>query len=183
MAVDGGNANGEAPVAHAVEGDGPDVERSTDPEMLHQFRPSGMFYAHVGPAEVVDGVPVIAVQGLYDICIRNRARAHTRRLHARYEALPGFVDVLAEHGSPSHAGDQVAEVHGDPFFGNQGPYIRGHVVLQRSYPVPGALAPLPPFGVHQRLVVSRAGYRDLRGGSQLVLPPVAELAECEAGGR
>ena len=34
MAVDGGNANGEAPVAHAVGGDGPDVELSTDPEML-----------------------------------------------------------------------------------------------------------------------------------------------------
>jgi len=33
MAVDGGNANGEAHVAHAVAGDGPDVDRSTDPEM------------------------------------------------------------------------------------------------------------------------------------------------------
>jgi len=33
MAVDGGNANGEAHVAHAVAGDGADVDRSTDPEM------------------------------------------------------------------------------------------------------------------------------------------------------
>ena len=33
MAVDGGNANGEAHVAHAVAGDGPEVYRSTDPEM------------------------------------------------------------------------------------------------------------------------------------------------------
>ena len=33
MAVDGGNANGEAHGAHAVAGDGPDVDRSTDPEM------------------------------------------------------------------------------------------------------------------------------------------------------
>jgi len=33
MAVDGGNANGEAHVAHAVAGDGPDVDWSTDPEM------------------------------------------------------------------------------------------------------------------------------------------------------
>jgi len=34
MAVDGGNATGEAHVAHAVAGDGPDVDRSTDPEMV-----------------------------------------------------------------------------------------------------------------------------------------------------
>ena len=33
LAVDGGNANGEAHVAHAVAGDGPDVELSTEPEM------------------------------------------------------------------------------------------------------------------------------------------------------
>jgi len=33
MAVDGGNANGEAHVAHAVAGDGPNVDRSTYPEM------------------------------------------------------------------------------------------------------------------------------------------------------
>jgi len=81
MAVDGGNANGEAHVAHAVAGDGPNVDRSTDPEMLRQFRPSGLFYAHVGPTEVVDGIPVIADQSLYDACVRNRARAHTRRIH------------------------------------------------------------------------------------------------------
>jgi len=65
MAVDGGNAIGEAPLAHAVGDDGPDVERSTDLEMLRQFRPSGAFYARSGPTEVVDGVPVIADQGLY----------------------------------------------------------------------------------------------------------------------
>jgi len=33
MAMGGGNANGEAHVAHAVAGDGPDVNRSTNPEM------------------------------------------------------------------------------------------------------------------------------------------------------
>jgi len=33
MAVDGGNANGEAHMAHAVAGDGPDVDRSTDSEI------------------------------------------------------------------------------------------------------------------------------------------------------
>jgi len=180
MAVDGGNANGEAHVAHAVAGDGPDVERSTVPEMLRQFRLSGMFCAHVGPTEVIDRVPVITDQGLYDICIRNRACAHTRRLHARYEALPGFVAVLAEPGVPSHAGDRVAEVHGDPFFGNQGPkrlYIRIHVVLQRSHSVPSALAPKSPLGVHQRFVVPREGDPDFRGGGQLVLLLVAKLDE------
>jgi len=93
MAVDGGNANGEAHVAHAVAEDGSNLDRSTDTEMLRQFWPSSMFKAINGPIEVVDGVLVIADQGLYDICIRNRAREHTRRLHAPYEALPGFVDV------------------------------------------------------------------------------------------
>jgi len=129
MAVDGGNANGEAHVTHAVSGDGPDVDRSTDPEMLCQFRPSGFFYAHVGPNEVLDGIPVIADQSLYDVCVRNRARAHTRRIHARCEALPGFIDVLADPGTPSHAVDRVAEVHGDPFFGNQGPQRRIYEVM------------------------------------------------------
>jgi len=52
MAVDGGHANGEAPVPHVAGGDEPNVERSTDPEVLRQFRPSGMFYAHVSPTEV-----------------------------------------------------------------------------------------------------------------------------------
>jgi len=145
MAVYGGNANGEAPVAHAVGGNRPDVERSTDPEMLRQFRPSGMFYAHDSPTEVVDGVPVIADQGLYDLCIRNRARAHTRRLHARYEALPGFVDVLAEYGSPSHAGDRVTEVQGDPFFKNQGPQRRIYEVMSFSNEAIRYQVPLHPF--------------------------------------
>jgi len=63
MAVDGDHADGEAPVPHAAGGDEPNVERSTDPEVLRQFRPSGMFYAHVGPTEVVEGVPVIADHG------------------------------------------------------------------------------------------------------------------------
>jgi len=38
MAVDGGNANGGAHTAHAVAGDGPDVDRSTDPEMYVNLR-------------------------------------------------------------------------------------------------------------------------------------------------
>jgi len=145
MAVDDGNANGEALVAHAVEGDGPDVERSTDPEILRQFKPSGIFNAHIGPTEVVDGVPVVADQGLYDIYIRNRARAHIRRLHARYEALPGFVDVLAEHGAPSHAGDRVAEAHGDPFFGNQRPQRRIYEVMSFCNEDIWYQVPLHPF--------------------------------------
>jgi len=104
MAVDDGNANGEAPVAHAVEGDGPDVERSTVPEMLRQNRPSGMFYAHISPTEVVDGVPVIADQGLYDICIRNRARAHSRSLHARYEPCRALSTCWPNTARPAMLG-------------------------------------------------------------------------------
>jgi len=124
MAVDGGHTNGKTPVPQVAGGDEPNVERSTDPEVLRQLRPSAMFCAHVGPTEGVDGVPVITDHGHYEICIRNRARAHTRRVHGRYEALPGCVDVLADHIAPTHAGDRVAEVHGDPYFENQGPQRR-----------------------------------------------------------
>jgi len=46
-----------------------------------QPQPRGSFYAHVGPTEVVVGIPVIADQRLYDICVRNRTRAHTRRIY------------------------------------------------------------------------------------------------------
>jgi len=160
MAVDGGKANGEAPVAHTVGGDGPNVERSTNPKILRQFRPSGILYAHVGPTEVVDRVPVIADQGLYDICIRNRARAHTRRLQPRYEALPGFVDVLAEHGLPCHAVDRVAEVYGDPFFGNQGPQRRIYEVMSFCNEVIRYQVPLHLFHV---LVYTNALLFPVRG--------------------
>ena len=121
------------------------MERSTDLEVLRQFMPSGMFYAHVGPTEVVDVVPVIADHCLHEICIRNRARAHTWRLHGSYEALPSFVDVLAEHGAPTHAGDRVAEVHGDPFFGNQGPQRRIYKVMSFCNEVIWYQVPLHPF--------------------------------------
>jgi len=164
MAVDGGNANGEAHMAHDVEGDGPDVERSTSPEMLRQVRPSGMFYVHVGPTEVVDGVAVIADQDLYDICIRNRARAHTRRLHARYEALPGFVDVLAEPGAPSHAGERVAEVHGDPFSGIQGPQRRIYEFMSFCNEVIRYQVPLHAF---YRLVYTKDLLFPVRGTETL----------------
>jgi len=48
MAVDGGNANGKVHMAHAVAGEGPNIDRSTDPEMLGEFQASGSYYAHVG---------------------------------------------------------------------------------------------------------------------------------------
>jgi len=87
MAVDGGNANGEARVAHAIVGDGPNVDRSTDPEMLRQLQLSGLYNTHDGPIEVVAEIPVIADHRLYDVCVRNRARERTRSIHAQYEAL------------------------------------------------------------------------------------------------
>jgi len=153
MAVDGGNAAGEVHVAHAVAGEGPDVDRSTDPETLRQFQPSGSYYAHVGPIEVVDGIPVISDQILYDVCIRNRALAHTRRIYAQYETLPGFIDVLAELGTPIHAGDRVAEVHGDPFFGNQGPQRRIYEAMSFPNDTIRYQVPLHPF---HRLVYTNA---------------------------
>jgi len=30
---------------------------------------------------MLDGIPVIAELSLYDVCVRNRARAQTRRIH------------------------------------------------------------------------------------------------------
>jgi len=128
MAADGGNANGEVHVAHAGSGEGPAVDRVTDLEMLRQLQPCGSYHAHVDPVEVVDGIPVIADQSLSDACVCNRARAHTRRVNARFEAMPGFVDVLSEPGTPNHVGDRVAEVQADPYFGNQGPQRRVYEV-------------------------------------------------------
>jgi len=148
MAVDGGVADGGAggDMAHAAAVGQPDTDRFTDPEILRQFRPCGSYYAHAEPVEVVGGILRVTEQGRYDMCICHRARAHTCRVHARYESFPGLVDVMAEAGSPDHAGDRVAEVHGDPFFGNQGhqrrayevmllcnEVVRGHVPLHRSH--------------------------------------------------
>ena len=92
MAVDGGVADGGAggDMAHAAAAGQPDVDRSTDPEILRQFRPFGSYYAHAEPVKVVDGIPRVTDNVLYDMCVRNRARAHTRRVHARYESLTGF---------------------------------------------------------------------------------------------
>jgi len=92
--------------------------------------------------------------------LHNRASAHTRRTHSRYEALPGFIDVLAETGTPSHAGDRVAEVHGDPFFGNQGPQRRIYEVMSSCNGVIRYQVPLNPF---HRLVYTNALLFPVRG--------------------
>jgi len=97
--------------------------------ILGPFGPYGSFYTYVEPVEVVDVVPEITYQDLCDVCVRNLARAHMRRLHARYEALPGFFDVTSESGSPDHASERVAEVHEVPFFGKQGPQRRTYEVM------------------------------------------------------
>jgi len=131
MAVNVGVADGGAVIdgAHAAAGGHPEVDCSTDPEVLRQFRPHGSYYAHAEPVEVVDGVPRVTDNRLYKMCVRNRARAHTRRVYAHYEALPDSVDVMAQAGLPDHAGDRVAEVHGDPYYGNQGPQRRVYEVV------------------------------------------------------
>jgi len=153
MAVYGGKVNGEAHVAHAVAGGGPKVHRSTAPEMLREFQPCSLFYAHVDPVEVVDGIVAIADQIPYDACVRNRARAHTRRIQTRYEALPGFVEVWAEPGTANHVCDRVSEVLGDPFFGNQGPQRRVYDVMSFCHEVIRYHVPLHPF---HRLVLTNA---------------------------
>jgi len=116
MTVDVGVADGRAGIdgAHAAAGGHPEVDCFTDSEVLRQFRPLGSYYAHAEPVEVVDGVPRVTDNRLYDMCVGNRARAHARRVYAHDEALPDFVDVMAQAGLPDHAGDRVAEVRGDP---------------------------------------------------------------------
>jgi len=155
MAADGGVADGGAVIdgAHAAAGGHPEVDCFTDPEVLRQFRPRGSYCAHAEPVEVVDGVPRVTDNRLYDMCVRNRARAHTRRVYAQYEALPEFVDVMAQAGLPKHAGDRVAEVRGDPYFGNQGPQRRVYEVMSFGNEVVRYQLPLHPF---HRLVYANA---------------------------
>ena len=47
---------------------------------------------------MVDGVPRVTDNRLYEMCVRNRARALTRRVFAHDEALPDFVDVIVAVG-------------------------------------------------------------------------------------
>ena len=117
------------------------MDHSTDPEILRQLQPCGSSHAHVDPVEVVDGMPVIVDQSLSDACVRNRTRAPTRRVHARFEALPEFVEVSSEPRIPNHVGNRVAEVHRNPYFGNHGPQRRVYEVQSLCnevvhYPVP-----------------------------------------------
>jgi len=162
MAVDGGVADGGAVVdgAHAAAGGHPEVDCSLDPDVLRQFRPRGSYYAHAEPVQVVDGVPRVTDNRLYDMCVRNRARAHTRRVYAQYEALPDFVDVMAQAGLPDDAGDRVAEVHGDPYFGNQGPQRRVYEVMSFCNEVVRYQLPLHPF---HRLVYVNAFMVPVKG--------------------
>ena len=150
MAVDGGVADGGAVVdgAHAAAGGHPEVDCSTETEVWRQFRPRGSFDAHAKPVMVVDGVPRVTDNRLYDMCVRNRARAHTRRVHARDEALPDFIYVMAQAGLPDHANDRVAEVHRDPYFGNQGPQRRVFAVMSFFFnEIARYQVPLHPFHI------------------------------------
>jgi len=147
MAVDVGVAGGCEAIdgAHAAACGHPEVDCSADPEVLRQFRPRGSYYVHANPVEVVDGVPRVTDHRLYEMCVRNRARAHTRRVYAHYEALPDFIDVMAQAGLPEHAGGRVAEVHGDPYFGIQRPQRRLYEVMSFCNEVVRYQLPLHPF--------------------------------------
>jgi len=68
--------------------------------------------------------------------------------------------VLAEPGTPSHACDRVAEVHRDPFFGNQGPQRRTYEVISSCDEVIRYQVPLHPF---HRLVYTSALLFPVRG--------------------
>jgi len=147
MAVDGGVADGESVVdgAHVTAGGHPEVDCSTNAEVSRQSRPRGSYYAHAEPVKVVVGVPRVTHNRFYDMCVRNRALAHTRRVYAQYKALPDFVDVMAQAGLPDRAGDRVADVHGDPYFENQGPQRRMYDVITFYNEVVRYQVPLHPF--------------------------------------
>ena len=68
--------------------------------------------------------------------------------------------MLAEPGTPSHACDRVAEVHGDPFFGNQGPHRRIYEVMSFCTEVIRYQLPLHPS---HRLVYTNALLFPVRG--------------------
>ena len=162
MAVYGGDV-ADAVVGHVAHADpvgAAGADRSTDPAFLRQSRPYDKMYSHPVPGEVVDGVPVITDKDLYDACIRNRACAHTRRVHARYESLPGFIDVMSETWSPDHAGDRVAGVHGSPYFGRQGPQRRAYTVMSVCNEVVRDEVPLHRF---HRLVYTNAVLFPVKG--------------------
>jgi len=147
IAVAGGVADGGAVIdgAHAAAKGHQEVDGFKDPEILRQFWPRGSYYAHSEPVEVVDGVPRATDNRLYDMCVRNHARAHTRRVCAQYDALPDFVDVMAQAGLPDQVGNRVAEVHGVPYFGNQGPQRRVYEVMSFCNEVVRYQMPLHPF--------------------------------------
>jgi len=69
MAVDVGVADGGAVIngAHAAAGGHPEVDCSTDPEVFRHCRPRGSYYAHAEPVEVVDGVPRVTDNRLYEM--------------------------------------------------------------------------------------------------------------------
>ena len=68
--------------------------------------------------------------------------------------------MLAEHGLPSHSGDRVAEVYGDPFFGSQGPQRRICEVMSFCNEFIRYQVPLHPF---HRLVYTNALLCPVRG--------------------
>ena len=78
----------------------------------------------------------------------------------RYEALPGFINVLPKYGTPRHAGDRVAEVHGDPFFGHQGPKRCIHEVISFCNEIIRYKVPLHAF---LRLVYTNSLMLPVRG--------------------
>jgi len=69
LARDGADV-ADVAVAHVAQDDtvgAADVDFSTDSAILRQFRPYGRFYSHPLPVEVVDGVPVLTYEDVYDI--------------------------------------------------------------------------------------------------------------------
>ena len=180
MAVDGSGADGGAVVdgAHAAAGGHPEVDCSTETEVWRHFRPRGSFDAHAKPVMVVDGVPRVTDNRLYDMCVRNRARAHTRGVNAQCEALPDFVDVMAQACLPDYAGNRVVEVHGDPFFGNQGPQRRVYEVMSLCNEVVRYQVPLHPF---HRLVYANALLFPVKATETVEGRPTSFAACCATG--
>lgn len=90
-------------------------------------RPVTGYYCNPEAGSVEDGVGMVADEPMLAAARTNRTLALNRISDARWGRLANFRDVTMTKSF--HAGDTVAEVHGDASFGRQGPERQANEVL------------------------------------------------------
>eukprot|EP00168_Porphyra_purpurea_P013239 TRINITY_DN3614_c0_g1_i3.p1 TRINITY_DN3614_c0_g1~~TRINITY_DN3614_c0_g1_i3.p1 ORF type:complete len:283 (-),score=20.65 TRINITY_DN3614_c0_g1_i3:220-1068(-) len=156
-----------AAAVKAENGSTPEPERTTDPMVFYRQAPFGRKNQQCTPSKVVAAVSIVRRKELLDAYERNLATAYQRRVCARYPPLPEFRDIFAMPGTPDSADERLSAVHGDRFFGPQGPQRRVYEVMGLCNDVLRYRLPVPPDGVLQRLDASCAKKRVFRGRCQL----------------